>query len=117
MIEIAEQKQVLFYSDKNGVEPLTKCRYNLRDSTGRLRILARLKRLEQGNYGDCQPVGNGVSELRLFFGSGYRIYFAEEEYNIIILLCGGDKNSQSKDIEKAKEYWKEYLNHGKIQNN
>ena len=86
MIEIAEQKQVLFYTDKNGVEPLTKWLYNLRDKTGRLRILARLKRLEQGNYGDCKPIGNGLSELRLFFGSGYRIYFGEKNDNIIILL-------------------------------
>jgi putative addiction module killer protein len=76
---------------------------------GRKRILARLSRLKQGNYGDCEIVGEGISELRMFFGSGYRVYFGEEENHIVILLCGGDKSSQSKDIKQAKEYWKEYL--------
>jgi putative addiction module killer protein len=78
---------------------------------GRKRILARVSRLQQGNYGDCESVGDGVSELRLFFGSGYRVYFGEKDNQIVVLLCGGDKSTQSKDIEQAKAYWKEYLNH------
>jgi putative addiction module killer protein len=52
-----------------------------------------------------------VSELRLFFGAGYRVYFGEKDNQIVVLLCGGDKSTQSKDIEQAKAYWKEYLNH------
>jgi len=60
-----------------------------------------------GNLGDCKPVGDGVSELRLAFGSGYRIYFAEKDNIIVILLCAGDKGSQQKDIKAAKMYWHE----------
>ena len=67
-----------------------------------------MRRLESGLYGDCEPVGEGVSELRMFFGPGYRVYFGEDAKNTVILLCGGDKDSQKKDIKKAKEYWKEY---------
>ena len=82
---------------------------SLRDLMGRKRILARIARLEQGNFGDCEPVGEGVCELRLFFGSGYRVYFGEDENNIVVLLCGGDKGNQHQDIKQAKMYWKEYL--------
>ena len=68
-----------------------------------------MDRVEIGNYGDYKPLGDGVYELKLHFGSGYRVYFAEDGYIIVILLCGGDKSSQSKDIEVAKAYWKELL--------
>lgn len=59
-------------------------------------------------YGDCKNLGNGVCELRFRFGSGYRIYFAKEEEKLILLLCAGDKSTQTKDIEKAKQYWTDY---------
>lgn len=68
-----------------------------------------MDRVEIGNYGDYKPLGDGVYELKLHFGSGYRVYFAEDGDIIVILLCGGDKSSQSKDIEVAKAYWKELL--------
>ncbi|MGH8555998.1 MAG: type II toxin-antitoxin system RelE/ParE family toxin [Methylococcales bacterium] len=71
----------------------------------------RLLRLEQGNCGDCEPVGDGVSELRLFFGPGYRVYFGEDRGNLVVLLCGGDKNNQSRAIAPAKTFWKEYKEH------
>ena len=73
------------------------------------RIQARLDRVEKGNFGDHRPVGEGVWELRFDFGSGYRIYFVEEGDVIVILLCGGDKSSQVKDIKTAKIYWQELL--------
>jgi putative addiction module killer protein len=73
------------------------------------RILARVSRMQQGNYGDCKPVGEGVSELRMFFGSGYRVYFGEHGNDWVVLLCGGDKSSQDDDITQAKVYWREYL--------
>lgn len=77
----------------------------------RRRILQRLRRVEVGNYGDYKSLKDGVFELRLMFGSGYRIYFAEQGETVVILLCGGDKSTQPKDIESAKNYWKEYQDH------
>ena len=76
------------------------------------RIGARIRRLEAGLYGDCEPVGEGVSELRMFFGPGYRVYFGEEAGNIVILLLGGDKSTQTQDIQTAQAYWKEYQTDG-----
>lgn len=104
----ATPKEVKLYEDADGNSPFADWIEGLRDTMGRKRILARIRRLEQGNYGDCQPVGDGVSELRMFFGPGYRVYFGEENNNIIILLTGGGKDSQQQDIETAKCYWKEY---------
>ena len=75
----------------------------LLDRQAKARIQARIDRLEQGHFGDVEPVGNGVNELRVFYGPGYRIYFARRSSVVVILLTGGDKSSQSKDIEKAKE--------------
>lgn len=72
------------------------------------RMEARLKRVALGNYGDVKPVGQGVSELRLKFGSGYRVYFSQHGEEIIVLLCGGDKGSQTDDIETAKSYWADF---------
>ena len=75
---------------------------NLKDKAGRLRILNRIERLADGNPGDVQAAGHGVSELRLTYGPGYRVYYLQDA-EILILLCGGDKSSQQKDIEKAQE--------------
>ncbi len=71
--------------------------------------MARIARVEVGNLGDCRSVGDGVFELKFHFGSGYRVYFGEMDNTIIILLNGGAKKSQKKDIKKAKESWKEYI--------
>jgi putative addiction module killer protein len=110
----AKPKQIIVYADQKGEEPFTEWLYGLKDRINRQRIMSRIRRLEQGNFGDCEPVGEGVSELRLFFGAGYRVYFGEEADNIVVLLTGGDKSSQKKDIRQAKEFWREYLSHGKI---
>ena len=80
----------------------------LRDREGRLRILKRLRRLSDGQFGDCQPVGEGVHELRMFFGPGYRVYFAQQGSAVILLLAGGDKDSQAGDIARAKVLAKEF---------
>lgn len=80
----------------------------LRDRTGRLRILKRLQRLSYGQFGDCQPVGDGVHELRMFFGPGYRVYFIQQGNTVIVLLPGGDKDSQTGDIARAKALVKEF---------
>lgn len=79
----------------------------LRDRRARLRIDDRLRRLASGNAGDTKSVGDGVQELRLHFGPGYRIYYIWRDGVLIILLCGGDKSSQARDIVKAKELAKE----------
>jgi putative addiction module killer protein len=75
----------------------------LRDAQVRSRILARLARLSFGNPGDVKPVGEGVSEMRIPCGPGYRVYYIQSGDQIVILLIGGDKSSQDRDIEKAKE--------------
>lgn len=74
----------------------------LRDRRARGVIFARLDRLSQGHFGDVQPVGAGISELRIHYGPGYRIYFQQRGNALIILLCGGDKSTQIKDIAVAK---------------
>jgi putative addiction module killer protein len=73
----------------------------LRDLRGRAKVLARIERLIGGNPGDTKPVGAGVSELRINFGPGYRVYYLQKGITLIILLAGGDKSSQSKDIQTA----------------
>lgn len=82
----------------------------LRDRRAIMRIAARLDRLASGNPGDVRPVGNGISELRISYGPGYRVYFIQRGPVLIILLCGGDKSSQGRDIEQARalaEQWKD----------
>lgn len=113
MTRIVDPKQVIFYADENGNEPFQAWINSLRDKQGRRRIIRRLFRVQQGNYGDVKPIGEGLSELRLFFGPGYRVYFGEDAGNIIVILCGGDKDSQGRDIENAKAYWKEYKSRAK----
>jgi len=76
---------------------------NLRDNRARYRILTRIKRLEEGNPGDVVPVGEGISELRIHYGPGYRVYYKDTGREIIILLCGGDKTTQQEDIARAKQ--------------
>ena len=73
----------------------------LKDTKGRFRIQARIDRAELGNFGDCEPVGEGVSEMRIHFGPGYRVYFAQRGSLIVLLLVGGDKSTQAKDIKSA----------------
>ena len=75
----------------------------LKDARGKARILRRLDRLAQGNPGDVRPIGKGLSELRLDVGPGYRVYYLQDGERLILLLCGGDKSSQQKDIDKAHE--------------
>ena len=78
----------------------------LNDLKAKAKILFRLQKLEAEEYfGDCKPVGNGISELKINYAKGYRIYFKLTEGKIILLLIGGDKSTQQKDIKKAKEIW------------
>ncbi len=80
---------------------------DLRDARARLRIAVRIERLQDGNFGDVKPVGQGVSELRIDYGPGYRVYFARRDSAIVVLLCGGDKRSQDRDVALALKLAKE----------
>lgn len=113
-MRLVQEKQIIVYSDETGTEPFSEWIDSLKDVMGRKRILVRIERLAHGNYGDCEPVGEGISELRMFFGSGYRVYFAERDSKLVILLCGGNKSTQVQDIKNAKLYWKDYIENENI---
>jgi putative addiction module killer protein len=80
----------------------------LKDITGKFLIASRISRLEEGNPGDVKPVGEGISEMRIDYGPGYRVYFKDTGKKIIVLLCGGDKSTQQANITKAKKIAKQY---------
>ena len=101
-------RKLQFHRMPNGHEPFPEWFESIRDPKISTRIQRRLDQLELGNPGDCRAVGGGVLELRLHFGPGYRIYFGEIDNTIVLLLCGGDKSSQTRDIRRAKTYWLEY---------
>jgi putative addiction module killer protein len=81
---------------------------NLRDRAGAAQVLRRLARLERGNPGNVAPVGEGLSELKIDFGPGYRVYFGQRGDELVIILCAGDKSSQDRDIKVAKKLWSEW---------
>ena len=94
-------KEVIFYTDISQNTPIEDWLDKL-DLKTKSRIGLRLIRLEYGHYGDYKSLGNKLYELRIFFGKGYRVYFTEKDNKIIVLLCGGNKDSQEKDIKLAK---------------
>lgn len=108
MFEMQPRKrEVLHYVD-NGRDVFAEWIDSLKDITGRAAILKRIDRVEEGNFGDHRSVGEGVSEFRIHYGPGYRVYFGEDGTRIVLLLCGGDKATQRKDIRKAQQLWAEY---------
>lgn len=104
----AYPREVEIYRSRNGQEPFTEWLNAIRDQKTQRRIRTRLAALKLGNFGDYKSVGEGVFELRFHFGVDYRIYFREVDNTVVLLLCGGDKSSQARDIERAKAYWLEY---------
>ncbi len=100
--------EVFRYQSISGEEPVTDWLHSLRDKQAQAKVRIRLKRLEAGIFGDCEPVGEGVMELREHLGAGYRVYFGRHGQSIVILLCGGSKKTQSSDIRKAREYWSDW---------
>jgi putative addiction module killer protein len=102
----------LFYNRRYrtiaGKEPFTEWLSDLRDRQAQARILIRLERLELGNFGDGKALRGGISELRVDWGPGYRVYFGRDNQTVIVLLCGGDKRKRDVDIKKALELWQEY---------
>ena len=101
-------KSVLVYRTRQGRLPFDKWLDELCDTNAVARVLARIGRVRRGNLGDCKPVGEGVSELRVDYGPGYRVYFGQKRSTFVILLCGGDKRTQERDIRQAQQYWNDY---------
>jgi putative addiction module killer protein len=100
-----QPREVVLYVTENDNCPFEEWLNTLRDRQARAKIKQRLDRIELGNLGDFKPVGDGVMELRVNYGPGYRLYFAFSGATIIFLLCGGDKSTQTQDILRAKQYW------------
>ena len=103
-----KERELSEYLTETGRNPFREWLHSLRDIQARARIRVRLNRVRLGNLGDCKAVGEGVLELKLDFGPGYRVYLGLAGDALVILLCGGDKQSQSRDIATAKVYWQSY---------
>lgn len=99
-------KEIFIYETGSGRSPFEEWLDSLKNRKVRAIIRASLDRLGGGNAGQCEAVGDGVYELKIHFGPGYRVYFGVAQ--IILLLCGGEKSTQKKDIEKARGYWKSH---------
>jgi len=104
----AQPQHIEMYVTPDDRVPFEEWLLALRDARARARIRVRIDRLSLGNPGDAHPVGPGVSELRIDYGPGYRIYFAQSGPTTLLLLWGGDKGTQAADIRKAQDYWVEY---------
>lgn len=102
------QKEIRYFIYSKGKIPFKEWLDSLQDIKGRAVINNRLIRVSLGNLGDCKYLSNEIYELRIHYGPGYRVYFGEIDNTIILLLCGGEKSSQNKDIKKAKGYWLEF---------
>ena len=100
--------EILRYQREDGREPFSEWLNAVRDKVAQARIRVRLRQLEAGNWGDCAPVGEGVMELRVHVGAGYRVYCGQHGKVLVLLLCGGDKSSQAKDIKLSKALWSEW---------
>lgn len=103
----AKAFHILVYHDEQGRAPFASWLGRLNDPT-RARVLMRLDIVERGSLGKTRSLGGGVQEMKIDYGPGYRLYFGRDGEAIVILLCGGDKRSQRRDIELAKQYWKDY---------
>ncbi len=100
--------EVFRYQRDDGREPFSEWLSALRDKIAQARIRIRLRQLQAGSFGDCEPVGDGVIELRVHIGAGYRVYCGRHGKAVVLLLCGGDKSSQKADIKRAKGLWSEW---------
>ena len=104
---------IRIYSDSTGHTPFTQWIETLADQRGRAAIKARLLRVQAGNMGDCKPLRDGVQELRIDHGPGYRVYLSRQGPVLVLLLCGSDKGSQTRAIEQAIEYLTDWKQRGK----
>jgi len=106
--------EIQIYEKSSGKRPFESWLEDVREIHTRAKIMTRIDRLRLGNFGDCKTIGEGVSELRIHYGPGIRVYYAKTGNTVVLLLCGGDKGSQSRDINKAKEYLKDYQSRGGV---
>jgi putative addiction module killer protein len=100
--------EILRYLTRSGVDVFGTWLSALHDERTRAKVVGRITRLAAGNFGDCKALGGGVSEQRIDWGPGYRVYFAMTGRTVVLLLCGGDKSTQKSDIKRATEYWADY---------
>ena len=100
--------EIEVYLTVEGRAPFSQWLGALKDLKGRALIRVRLDRLSLGNFGDCNPIGEGLHELRIDFGPGYRVYFGQKGKQLVLLLCGGTKRTQKRDIAQAQEYWADF---------
>ncbi len=100
--------KIKYYQTASGKKPCKEWINNLADTVGRMAIRMRLNRVRLGNFGVCEPITSEISELKFYIGPGYRLYFSKIGSEVVLLLCGGDKGSQNKDIAKAKKYLEDY---------
>ena len=103
-----QPREIQRYTTPDGKVPFSEWLDSLRDLKAKFKIDRRLDRVGTGNFGDYRSVGEGVYELRINYGPGYRVYFGQVEETIVLLLIGGDKSTQEQDIRKAKTYWTDY---------
>jgi putative addiction module killer protein len=103
-----EPREIRNYLRADNRIPFEEWFISLKDSKTKKKIQIRLDRLQLGNFGDCKSVGEGVFELRIDYGPGYRVYFGQIGLTIVLLLCGGDKSTQEQDIKEAQTYWRDY---------
>ncbi len=102
-------REILEYIDQRGRVPFRRWLERLKDRKAAAIIDSRLTRVRMGNLGKSKSVGQGVKELKIDFGPGYRVYFGEDSGRLVVLLIGGDKKTQVEDIKLAQEYWADYL--------
>ena len=103
------------YVTRAGIEVFSEWLRRLADANAKARIADRIDRLERGGFGDCKSLGGGLCELRVDWGPGYRIYYAMIGQACVLLLCGGDKRRQAADIQRARRFFKDYLERTRIQ--
>jgi putative addiction module killer protein len=98
------------YVTRDGKTPFVDWLGKLRDRSARTRIRLQLDRILLGNPGDCKSLGQGLYEMRIHYGPGYRVYYGKEGGHLVLLLCGGNKSTQQSDIRLANNYWRDYRN-------
>src|ERR1700730_7544696 len=107
--------EIRHYLTPSGKDVFGEWLFHLADIRAQAKVAARINRLAAGNFGDCKALGGGLYELRIDWGPGYRVYYAMIGQTCVLLLCGGDKRRQASDIQRARGYFKDYLQRTRIQ--